>query len=216
MTASVGRCRYCRRFMFPAGSPQVRADADCMVTRDHLVPRSIGPIKLMDQPRNLAPACHGCNQTKGNAPPEVYAWFCRQPQVLEHTPAQRRQEFQRLCYALTLAGFKAATRGVLDRRPKRAGIVAAAFAEIPPDDEPVWMKGKVRSERGRFVRKVRRVTGTQIEEAWAAESRAIRQTLDRLAGKQVMAAALQVFIPPPQTDEEAARDVRIVSGQEEP
>lgn len=113
-----GRCCYCRRLMFPAGSPEVRADPDCQQTRDHVIPRSLDRVRL-DVAKNIGPSCHGCNQLKGDAPAEVLMWFLRQPRPEGGSKDTLRREFRQFCFALTLAGFKAARRDALSRRPLR-------------------------------------------------------------------------------------------------
>lgn len=150
MTAT-GRCCFCHQLMFPAGSRQVRADPFCQQTREHMIPQSINRARLNVR-ANLKPSCAGCNDLKGTAPWQIYAWFVRQPGVLQLDRAKRRQQFASFVYACALAGFTAAKRDVMGRRPKPNGMVASAFAAVPPDDdEPLWMRGKTRGTGGRFV-----------------------------------------------------------------
>lgn len=149
---ATGRCCFCNALMFPAGSPEVRADPFCQQTREHMIPQSIDK-KRLNVKANLRPSCHGCNDMKGDAPWQIYAWFVRQPGIMQMARPQRRQQFRSFVYACALAGFTAARRDVLKHRPPAIGIVAIAFAAQPPDDEPVWMRGRQRARSGRFAKK---------------------------------------------------------------
>jgi hypothetical protein len=157
--ASTGRCCFCRVLMFPAGSPEVRADPDCLQTREHMIPQSIGPDReRLNIPTNMKPSCHGCNNAKGSAPWQLWAWFIRQPGIAEMGKPARRQSFHTFVYGCALAGFTAAKRQVLNGRPpppKPSVFTFTATEEIQAenDAEPPWLKGKVRAERGRFARR---------------------------------------------------------------
>ncbi len=117
-----GTCQYCRRRVFPAGSPEVLADRNCLTTRDHVVPQIWGDPGVRAR-ANIVIACQGCNGVKGSWPAEVFEWF-RAPGV--GTPLFTRPSFNKFAYGLTLAGFRAATRDALALRPP------APFVPSPP------------------------------------------------------------------------------------
>jgi hypothetical protein len=124
---SRGVCAYCDRRVFPANSPEAKANKACQATRDHIEPQLLGTVR--DRNENLVIACFECNSIKGHYPLEPFMFFLA---AYRGTPKYNMLEFRRFVYDLTLAGFKAAR------------VVALAHRAKPP---------RKRDERGRFMRR---------------------------------------------------------------
>lgn len=111
--ARSGACAYCERPVFPAGSPEVRADPTCQATKDHVLPQiwhdSGNGVRSV---ANSVTACVGCNGVKGHYPEEPFRFFLAETRG---TPRFNHAEFRRLIFGLALAGFKAAYRDAASR-----------------------------------------------------------------------------------------------------
>lgn len=103
--ASVGMCTYCGIDMFPHGSPQARIDPHCQLSRDHIMPVSLG-----GKGSRTVKACVGCNGMRGNANVAVFEYFMwNAGRKISPITARRKSWHEFLCL-IQEVGFKTAMR----------------------------------------------------------------------------------------------------------
>lgn len=107
--SACGRCHYCSRDVYSAGSVEARANPNVLATRDHIFPTPVRG-RAGAKAHQTITACRECNHLRGDAPYEVFAWFMRQhddEQIRKRTALG--QEWRHLRFDLVIAGFKAAS-----------------------------------------------------------------------------------------------------------
>jgi len=114
---STGRCAYCASPVYPAGSAEALNNPNAMATRDHVVPQFFATScnDRIYAPTNKVVACRLCNSVKGGYPADIFRFYLAETRG---TPRFNATEFKRFIFGLALAGYHAARRDALSRKPK--------------------------------------------------------------------------------------------------
>lgn len=115
---SGGKCHYCGTRVHPPGSTEAIANPAARATRDHVIPQLFGnPVDAAEisSSQNVVVACNLCNNVKGGYPAEPFRFFL---DATRGTSRFNHAEFKKFIFGLALAGFMAARRDALRRRPK--------------------------------------------------------------------------------------------------
>ena len=120
--------------MFSAGHPSAIADPACTRTRDHIVPAMMG-VKAL-HPDNVKRVCRGCNEIKGSAPFEIFAYFMRNAK--RQPVGQARLAMNQFVYSLARVSFVLAKQDAL----ARAGVPQEPFEAT-----------SLETPRGRFTKR---------------------------------------------------------------
>jgi hypothetical protein len=112
-----GKCHYCGSRIYPPGSTEAIANPQARATKDHVLPQFFRSTDAdeIESKQNIVPACNLCNNVKGGYPAEPFEFFLRETRG---TARFNNVEFKKFIFGLALAGFRAARRDVLTRRPK--------------------------------------------------------------------------------------------------
>jgi hypothetical protein len=142
-------CFYCGRAVYPVNSHQVKANRCCQKTRDHYFPQLHG-----SRPNNVVVACWGCNNLKGEYPPDVFEYYIRHKK--EKSPERMKKEFSILCFELARFGLIAAIARInwqnKNAASTGAGVSRRRASAIEPTAETAPQPA-VRDQRGRFTKR---------------------------------------------------------------